>query len=70
MMVVSGKGFLPIDGLGNAEDLKPSINRVKLCVNKTPVMQPYCAFWKASNDKPYIKEFVDILRTLFPQNND
>ena len=69
MLVVSGKGFMPIDGLGNAEELKPSICRVEFSSGGAPVLQPYCAYWKISNDKPYIKEFVDILRSQFTDNN-
>ena len=68
MLVVSGKGFMPIDGLGSMEELKPSICRVPLCAGGVPVVQPYCAFWKITNDKPCIKEFVDILRMQFPKN--
>lgn len=68
MLVASGKGFMPIDGLGGSEDLKPSICRVNVYENNMPVLRPYCAYWKISNDKVYIKEFVDILRAQFPQN--
>lgn len=68
MLVVSGKGFIPIDGLGNAEELKPSISRINLYENNMPVLQPYYAYWKINNDKVYIKEFVDILRAQFSQN--
>ena len=70
MLIVSGKGFMPIDGLGNADELKPSISRVKFCSDGAPVLQPYCAYWKISNDKPYIKEFVDILRAQFADNRN
>lgn len=70
MMAASGKGFIPIDGLGDPEYLKPSISRVNLCKDGVPVLHPYCGYWRITNDKPYIKEFVDILRSQFPQNDD
>ena len=69
MLAASGKGFIPMDGLGDADYLKPSLCRVNLCALSSPVMHPYCGYWKVSNDKVYIKEFVDILRAQFPQNN-
>lgn len=68
MLAVSGKGFIPMDGLGDPEYLKPSITRVNLCKDGQPVLQPYCGYWKIDNDKAYIKEFVDILRSLFSEN--
>ena len=68
MLAVSGKGFLPMDGLGSYDYLKPSITRVNLCKDGHPVFHLYCGYWKISNDKVHIKEFVDILRSQFPQN--
>lgn len=68
MMAASGKGFIPMDGLGDPEYLKPSVSRVDLCKDGKPILQPYCGYWKVTNDKAYIKEFVDILRSQFPQN--
>lgn len=65
MLAVSGKGFIPMDGLGDPEYLKPSIKRVNLCADGEAILHPYCAYWKISNDKAYIKEFVDILRAQF-----
>ena len=65
MLTVSGKGFIPMDGLGNPEYLKPSITRVNLCADDRPVLHPYCGYWKIDNDKVYIKELVDILRSQF-----
>ena len=66
MLAVSGKGFLPMDGLGDPEYLQPSIQRVNLYAEGRPVLHPYCGYWKISNDKASIKEFVDILRAQFP----
>lgn len=68
MLAVSGKGFIPMDGLGNPEYLKPSIARVNLCADGQPVLHPYCGYWRIGNDKAYIKEFVDILRAQFAKN--
>lgn len=68
MLAVSRKGFIPMDGLGDPGYLKPSVTRVDLCEDGRPVLHPYCGYWKITNDKVYIKEFVDILRSMFPQN--
>lgn len=70
MLAASGKGFLPMDGLGSHEHLKPSITRVNLCAGGRPVLHQYCGYWKISNYKVHIKEFVDILRSQFPQNSN
>ena len=68
MLAVSRKGFIPMDGLGDPEYLKPAITRVKLCADGQQILHPYCGYWRLSNDKAYIKEFVDILRAQFPEN--
>ena len=68
MLVVSRKGFLPMDGLGNPAYLEPSIKRVKLIADGRPARQQYCGYWRIDNDKAYIKEFVDILRAQFQGN--
>lgn len=65
---ISGRGFIPVDGFGGAESMSLAIRRIPIYKDGVPIKRNYFAFWKASNDKPYIKEFVDILRAQFPQN--
>ena len=68
MLAVSGNAFIPMDGLGDPGYLKPSLSRVNLCAGGSPILHSYYGYWKIGNDKIYIKEFVDILRSQFQQN--
>ncbi len=48
LMVVSGKGFLPIEGGTPPMHFSQTITRVPLCRNGKPSQRNYCAFWKAN----------------------
>ena len=65
LMVISGKGFLPIDGGEKPVKFSQTINRVLLCRNGKPLKHNYCAFWKTDNSEYYIEEFVDMLKSQF-----
>ena len=64
-MVVSGKGFLPIEGGSAPVQFAETIARMPLCRNGKPICQNYCAFWKVDNAGYYIEEFAEILKAQF-----
>ncbi|MDE5858808.1 MAG: LysR family transcriptional regulator [Oscillospiraceae bacterium] len=65
LMVVSGKGFLPIEGGTPPTQYAETITRLPLCRNGKPIRRNYCAFWKANNSGYYIEEFAEILKEQF-----
>ena len=65
LMVVSGKGFLPIEGGTPPTQYAETITRLPLCRNGKPIRRNYCAFWKANNSGYYIEEFAEILKSQF-----
>ena len=65
LMVVSNKGFLPIEGNRDDTYFDNSITRIPLHMGKTPVTRKYCAFWKRGRTETFIEEFADILKQQF-----
>ena len=65
LMVVSGKGFLPIEGGSAPAQFAETIARLPLCRNGKPICRNYCAFWKVDNSGYYIEEFAEILKAQF-----
>lgn len=69
LMVVSGKGFLPIEGGEAPTQFVETIARRPLCRNGKPICRNYCAFWKVDNAGYYIEEFAEILKAQFEKQN-
>ena len=65
LMVVSGKGFLPIEGGTPPTQYAETIAQLPLCRNGKPIRRNYCAFWKTNNSGYYIEEFAEILKSQF-----
>lgn len=65
MMVVSGSGVMPIEGVGESDYFGSGIRRIPLCRNKKPLTRNYCAFWKEDNSGYYVEEFADMLKARF-----
>lgn len=65
LMVVSGRGFLPIEGGSAPIQFAETIARRPLCRNGKPIRRNYCAFWKVNNSGYYIEEFAEILKAQF-----
>ena len=63
MMAVSGKGFVPIDGFGSENTLKPSIARLQLTSGGTTIRQNYCIFRNKGGKNADADEFAEILRS-------
>lgn len=65
MMVISGKGFLPVEGGGPIMTFGASIRRIPLYRSDEQIARNYCLFWKKNNSGYYIEEFADILKNKF-----
>ena len=63
MLVIQGKGFMPIEGRNEAE--QTATIAVKLTRNGKPVIRRYCAFMKADNPSKHTNEFIEILKNQF-----
>lgn len=65
LLVVGGKGFMPIEGGESETGFAPVLNRVLLTGKGNPIRRTYCAFWKADNSGYYIEDFADMLKSRF-----
>lgn len=65
MMVISGQGFLPVEGSSQAITFGASIRRVPLCRGAKQIVRNYCLFWKKDNSGYYVEEFAGILKNKF-----
>lgn len=65
LMVVGGKGFLPVEGGEIPPQFSESIACLMLCRNGKPIKRNYCAFWKDGNSGYYTEDFASILKAQF-----
>ena len=65
LMVASGRGFLPVEGIREDVYYDSSITRLPLFKRDQPVLRNYCAFWKKDNSGYYVEAFADILKEQF-----
>lgn len=65
LMVIGGKGYLPIEGTHNNIQVGIAIRRIRLTRKEQAIKRNYCAFWKADHSDHYIVEFADILKSQF-----
>ncbi len=63
MQVIQGKGYLPIEGTGEA--LMTAAKTVRLLRSGKPIIRRYCAFMKADNPSKHTSEFIEILKNQF-----
>lgn len=63
MQVIQGKGFMLIEGSGNA--VQTTTKAVKLLRSGKPIIRRYCAFMKVGNPKKHTDEFIEILKKQF-----
>ena len=63
MQVIQGKGFMPIEGSGEA--VQTTTKALRLLRNGKPIIRRYCAFMKADNSKKHTNEFIEILKKQF-----
>ena len=69
LLVVGGKGFMPIEGGAQELGSAASLSRVLLTRRGNPIKRTYCAFWKEDNSGYYIEAFADILKSKFLPDN-
>jgi DNA-binding transcriptional LysR family regulator len=65
MLVVGGKGFMPLEGLASSTQFGITLRRIPLLRGGKPIRRNYCAFWKADNSGYYIEDFAEILKNKF-----
>ena len=64
LMVVSNRGFLPIEAVGTLPHHAPGISRIPLYHHDKQLQRNYCAFWEKAKTNYYIEEFAELLRQL------
>lgn len=67
LMIISGKGFMPVEGVGMTQSFGTSICRLPLCRGDEQIKRNYCAFWKKDNSGYYVEEFADMLKAQYEQ---
>lgn len=69
MMVISGKGVMPIEGGTQPAHFGVSLCRIPLYRKEKPIRRKYCAFWKIDNSGYYVEEFAEMLKSQFDERN-
>lgn len=65
LLVIGGRGFMPVEGGAGGMDFGSAIRRIPLYRGNTQITRNYCAFWKKDNSGYYVEEFGDILKKQF-----
>ena len=65
LLVIGGRGFLPVDGSDGPSGFGDAIRRISLVRAGKPITRNYCAFWKQDNSGYYIEEFAEMLKRQF-----
>lgn len=65
LLVIGGKGFMPMEGSRQAVQFGTTLRHVPLLRRGKPIRRNYCAFWKEDNSGYYVEEFADILKSKF-----
>ena len=69
LLVLSNRGFLPVESVGTLPPAGASIRRLPICEGDQQIMRNYCAFWRKDRTNYYIEEFADILHRLLEKNS-
>ena len=64
MLVVSGRGFLPVEDAGTLPPTGTAIRRLPVYCGEHPLQRNYCLFWKKGQPNPCIEKFAEILYQL------
>lgn len=65
LMVIGGKGFMPVEGTGHEPVFAAGLRRILLTRKGKTIKRNYCAFWSTDNSGYYVEEFADILKSFF-----
>lgn len=69
LMVISNRGYLPIDEIGHLPEPMMGIKRIPLYRKKKPIQRNYFACWSKERTNYYIEEFAELLRKLLNQDS-
>lgn len=64
-MVVSNRGVMPVEGPTNLNVSENTVKRIPIKRSQEEIKRIYCAFWKKDNLNFYVKEFANILKSMF-----
>lgn len=70
LLVLSGKGFMPVEGTGRTASFGASIARIPLVRGQEQIRRNYCAFWKKDNSGYYVETFAEILKAQFKDSQN
>lgn len=65
LMIVTGRGYMPVDVIGEQTWFDSAVKRIPLTRNGEPVTKTYCAFWKKDNSGFYVEDFAEMLQEEF-----
>lgn len=65
LLVIGGRGFLPVEGAKSSENFGTPISRIPLYRGEAQITRNYCAFWKKDNSGYYVEEFAEMLKNKF-----
>lgn len=65
LMLVGGKGYLPVEGVPQSQPVSAPLRRVPLLRDGKSIQRIYCAFWKVGTENPYVEDFARILQKQF-----
>lgn len=65
LMVIGGKGFLPVEDAGETFAGEQPIVRIPLMRGTEPILRRYCAFWKKNSAGGCAEEFARLLKAQF-----
>jgi hypothetical protein len=69
-MVAGNKGFMPVEGSENLIQVGIAIKRLPLVRGGKQIQRNYYAFWKKDKDLSSIREFAEILLSMFQNNTE
>lgn len=61
LLVISGRGFLPVDSIGTLPAAGKGIKRLMIFRGSSQLKKKYCLFWKKENSTYYVEEFAQSL---------
>ena len=67
LLAVSGRGFLPVEGVGTLPPEGPALRRLPVWQGGRQMMRDHCMFWKKDRGGYYVEEFARSMRTLLEQ---
>ncbi|WP_094605783.1 HTH-type transcriptional regulator HdfR [Sporomusa silvacetica DSM 10669] len=67
LMVVSNKGFMPVEFTAKPEQNGTTVRYVPLLRDDRQIKRDYYAFWRVGNDENHIEEFAALLKEKFLQ---